>query len=183
MSTIVGTERKFFKHAVITEEDIPSKKELKRGNFVDLKTVKKVLPEYNKILEMAGGHKPRKFVENIKIVDCPTVYNPSGLGDYAYRTSYLVDKDGIHQDVGYSYDTMMSSGVKPVDRMVDVPRGSRMWIVTYDGIWGGHWEVLVFIHKDDKQLMGLNEHSLWIKKISKSALTENQMKLLGGELK
>lgn len=120
---------------------------------MDLHTCKRCLPEYKEILEMAGGYKPRKFVEKIEIVNCPTVFNPSGLGDFAYRTSYFVKDGKISQGFGYSYDTMMSSGVQPVDRTVDVPRGTRFWVVTYDGIWGGHWEVKVFVHKDDHKLL------------------------------
>jgi len=100
-----------------------------------LKEVKERFPEYKQILELSGGMKPRKFVEKINVVMCPVKFNPSGLGDYAYRHSYFVDKKGeITTGTSYCYDTMMSVGVSPIERMVDVPKGTRMWIVTYDGI-------------------------------------------------
>ena len=111
--------------------------------------VKKRFPEYKEILEMAGGYKPRKFVEAITVIKCPATFNPSGLGDYAYRSSYYVKDGEITTGPSYSYDTMMSSGIQPTERAVDVPKGTRMWVVTYDGIWGGHWEVKVFVHELD----------------------------------
>ncbi len=116
---------------------------------MDSKEVKKRFPEYKEILEMAGGHKPRKFVEKIEVIKCPAKFNPSGLGDYAYRSSYFVKDGEITTGPSYSYDTMMSSRIVPEERVVDVPKGTRMWIVTYDGIWGGHWEVKVFVHELD----------------------------------
>jgi len=110
---------------------------------------KKRFPEYKEILKMSGGHKPRKFVEAIKVIKCPATFNPSGLGDYAYRSSYFV-KDGIiTPGPSYSYDTMMSSRIVPEERTVDVPKGTRMWVVTYDGMWGGSWKVQVFVHELD----------------------------------
>ncbi len=116
---------------------------------MDLQEVKRLLPEYKQILELSGGRKPRKFIEKIRIIKTPTTYNPSGLGDAAYRSSYLVDKNGnITPGPSYSYDTMMYSGVQPVERPVDVPEGTRLWIVTWDGMWGGSWEVNVFVHGD-----------------------------------
>lgn len=98
---------------------------------------------------MSGGYKPRKFVEKIEVIKCPAKFNPSGLGDYAYRNSYFVEDGEITSGPSYSYDTMMSSGIVPTERIVDVPKGTRMWVVTYDGIWGGHWEVKVFVHELD----------------------------------
>ena len=119
--------------------------------------VKKRFPEYKKILEMSGGYKPRKFVQAIEIIKCPAKFNPSGLGDYAYRHSYFVKDGTITPGPSYSYDTMMSSRIVPEERIVDVPKGTRMWIVTYDGIWGGHWEVKVFVHELD--MIGTNRES------------------------
>lgn len=117
---------------------------------MDTKEAKKRFPEYKKILEMAGGHKPVKFVQAIQVIKCPTTFNPSGLGDYAYRSSYYVKDGHITTGPSYSYNTMMSTrGVVPEERIVDVPRGTRLWVVTYDGIWGGHWEVKVFVHEFD----------------------------------
>lgn len=102
---------------------------------MDLKDVKEQFPEYKKILALSGGHKPRKFVEAIKVVRCPTTFSPSGLGDYAYRHSYFVANGKITEGVSYSYDSMMAVGVSPKERMVDVPKGTRMWVVTFDGMW------------------------------------------------
>ncbi len=51
---------------------------------------KKKFPEYKKILEMSDGHKQRKFVQAIEIIKCPSKFNPSELGDYAYRHSYFL---------------------------------------------------------------------------------------------
>jgi hypothetical protein len=132
---------------------------------MNIQEVKRLLPEYKEILEMAGGYKPRKFVEKIRIIECPTMYNPSGLGDYAYRTSYYVDKNGVVTHItGYSYDTMMYTGVQPVERMIDIPEGTRVWIVTYDGIWGGHWDVNVFVHKNDYKLLESGNTDVIIKR-------------------
>ncbi len=116
---------------------------------MDSKEVKKRFPEYKEIIEMAGGHKPVKFVQAIEVIKCPAKFNPSGLGDYAYRSSYFVKDGEITTGPSYSYDTMMSSRIVPEERVVDVPKGTRMWVVTYDGIWGGHWEVKVFVHELD----------------------------------
>jgi len=116
---------------------------------MDLQEVKRLLPEYKQILELSGGHKPRKFIEKIKIIKTPATYNPSGLGDAAYRFSYYVDKYGkITPGPSYSYESMMAVGVKPVERTVDIPEGTRLWIVTWDGMWGGNWTVEVFVHGD-----------------------------------
>lgn len=116
---------------------------------MDLQEIKRLLPEYKQILELSGGHKPRKFIEKIRIIKTPAIYNSSGLGDAAYRFSYYVDKYGkITPGPSYSYESMMAVGVQPVDRTVDIPEGTRLWIVTWDGIWGGHWTVEVFVHGD-----------------------------------
>ncbi len=116
---------------------------------MDSKEAKKRFPEYKEILEMAGGYKPVKFVQAIEVIKCPAKFNPSGLGDCAYRSSYYVKDGEITSGPSYSYDTMMSSGIQPTERIVDVPKGTRLWVVTYDGIWGGHWEVKVFVHEFD----------------------------------
>ncbi|MDD3474448.1 MAG: hypothetical protein PHP08_00910 [Candidatus Dojkabacteria bacterium] len=122
---------------------------------MDLDEVKRLFPEYKKILEMSGGYKPRKFVKAIKVIKCPSKFSPSGLGDYAYRHSYFVSNGKIVPGISYSYDSMMAVGVSPDERMVDVPKGSRMWVVTFDGMWGGFWDVLVFVHEED--LLGNSE--------------------------
>lgn len=115
---------------------------------------KKYLPEYKKILEMAGGRKPRKFVEKIKLIETPAMFNPSDIGDCAYMSSYMVDKSGnVSPITGYSYGSMMCSGVEPTERIIDVPDGTRVWVVTYDGMWGGSWKVDVFVHKSEYKLL------------------------------
>lgn len=116
---------------------------------MELSEVKKRFPEYKQILEMSGGYKPRRFVKAIKVKKCPIEFSPSGLGDCAYRHSYFVANGKISMGVSYSYDSMIASGVSPKERMVDVPRGSRMWVVTFDGMWGGFWDVDVFVHEAD----------------------------------
>ena len=118
---------------------------------MNLQDVKRLLPEYREILNQAGGHKPRKFVERIDVIECPAGFNPSAQGDFAYTASFMVNRDGVvSSGPSYSYDSMLGSGVNPYERQVDVPRGSRIWVVTYDGQWGGAWaRVLVFVHPDD----------------------------------
>lgn len=116
---------------------------------MELENAKRMLPEYKKILEMSGGNKPRKFVKAIKIIKCPVKFSPSGLGDYAYQHSYFVANGQITQGISYSYDSMIGVGVSPEERMVDVPKGTWMWIVTFDGMWGGFWDVKVFVHEAD----------------------------------
>lgn len=118
----------------------------------DLPTVKKYLPEYREILKRSGGHKPRKFVEAIRIIATPASFNPSGIGDYAYLNSYGYEtKTGkIGTGPGYSYESMLPSGVTPRERMVEVPKGMRMWITIYDGMWGGYWSTVnVYVHPDE----------------------------------
>lgn len=126
---------------------------------MELKEVKKRFPEYKEILETSGGYKPRKFVQAIEVIKCPAKFNPSGLGDYAYRHSYFVKDGEITSGPSYSYDTMMSSGIIPTERIVDVPKRTRMWVVTYDGIWGGHWEVKIFVHELDMLQSNLRSNS------------------------
>ena len=122
---------------------------------MDLSEVKQKFPEYKKILEMSGGYKPRKFVKAIKVVRCPAKFSPSDLGDCAYRHSYFVDSKGeIAQGVSYCYDSMIGVGVYPKERTVDVPKGTRMWVVTFDGMWGGFWDVSVFVHEADMLMEG-----------------------------
>ncbi len=116
---------------------------------MELLDAKTKYPEYKKILEMSGGYKPRKFVKAIKVIPCPAKFNPSQLNDTAYRDSYFVQNGQITKGVGYCYDSMMTVGVKPVERMVNVPKGSRMWIVTFDGMCGGYWTVEVYVHEQD----------------------------------
>lgn len=116
---------------------------------MELAEVKKRLPEYKKILEECGGNKPKKFIEAIKVVPCPAVFSPSDISDYEYRYSFLVDKNGIQKIAAYCYESMMASGVNPYERNVDVPRGSRMWVVTFNGMGKGFWRVQVFVHEQD----------------------------------
>jgi len=110
----------------------------------------KYFPEYQKVYEAARGSKPRKFVENIQIRTCPATFNPSAQGDFAFTHSFVWDGKTLTKGPGYSYDSMLAERVDPYERQVDVPRGTRLWVVTYDGQWGGHWSrVLVFVHPDE----------------------------------
>ena len=125
------------------------------GNDVDLQAVKKYLPEYQEVLKASGGYKPRLFVKSIKVVKCPASFNPSAQGDFAFTHAfvYSVEKKRLTEGPFYSYDTMLSSRINPYEREVDVPEGSRAWVVTYDGQWGGYWsKVLVFISSSVKEL-------------------------------
>ena len=112
--------------------------------------VKKYLPEYKEILEDWNNLKPHKFVENITILRCPATFNPSAQGDFAFTKSYVY-KDGVlTKGPGYSYDSMLAGGVNPYEHTVDVPKGVRVWVTTYDGQWGGFWSrVEVYIHATD----------------------------------
>lgn len=116
---------------------------------MDIKTAKRTLPEYKEVLSRMGGAKPRKFVEAITIIPCPATFNPSSQGDYAFTHSYAyrVSDGEFVEGPGYTYESMMVSGVNPYEREVDMPRGMRMWVVTYDGMWGGYWsKVNVYVH-------------------------------------
>ena len=117
---------------------------------MDSKEAKLKLPEYKKILEMSGGHKPRKFVEAINVVECPAEFCPSMQGDCAYTNSFFVTDGKVTQGPAYSYESMTATGINPEERMVNVPYGTRMWIVTYDGMWGGSWSIKVYVNSGEK---------------------------------
>ncbi|MBA7593228.1 hypothetical protein ES703_00146 [subsurface metagenome] len=115
-----------------------------------LNEARQYLPEYKEVLAEAGGRKPRKFVEEIRVRICPATFNPSAQGDFAYTSAFVWDGENLAKGPGYSYDTMIAGRVNPYERMVDVAKGTRVWIVTYDGQWGGFWSrVLVFVHPDE----------------------------------
>lgn len=115
-------------------------------------------PEAKEVLErFSEPHgrllKPRKFMQAIRIVETPARFNPAHLGDCAFTHSYSYNTDTRELTDGpsYSYDTMLSSGVNPTTRVVDVPANIRVWIVTYDGMWGGYWSnVTVYVHGNAK---------------------------------
>jgi hypothetical protein len=45
---------------------------------------------------------------------------------------------------------MLTERVNPFERTVNVPKGTRVWVATYDGQWGGFWQkVLVFVNPED----------------------------------
>lgn len=112
--------------------------------------VKRYLPEYKEILEDWSNLKPRKFVEHITIIRCPAAFNPSAQGDFAFTKSFVYKDGALYKGPGYSYDTMLTAGVNPYEHTVDVPKGVRVWVTTYDGQWGGFWSrVDVFIHPTD----------------------------------
>ncbi len=112
--------------------------------------VYRFLPEYGKVLLESGGYKPRKFVEAIEVIVAPAPFVPSAQGDYAYTKSFVWDGKALTSGPSYSYDTMLTVGVSPYEREVDVLSGNRVWIVTYDGQWGGYWSrVHVYVHRDD----------------------------------
>lgn len=112
--------------------------------------MKRQLPEHSQVLAESGGHNPRKFIEKIEIIKCPAEFNPSAQGDYAYTTSFDWDGKKLIKGPSYSYDTMMNVVDSPFGRTVDVPKGHRIWITTYDGQWGGFWSVVnVYVHPDD----------------------------------
>lgn len=116
--------------------------------------VKRQFPEYARVLAMAGGYKPRKFVEAIRAVPCPAEFTPSAQGDYAFTHSFSVTGGVISKGPGYSYDSILGTGVNPYARVVDVPRNTRLWVTTFDGQWGGFWSrVLVFVHPQDSNLL------------------------------
>jgi len=96
---------------------------------MEIHLAKKYLPEYNMVFLAARGSKPR---------------------DFDYTHSFVWNGKTLTKGPGYSYDTMITEGVNPYERRVDVPKGTRMWVVTYDGQWGGYWSrVLVFVHPDE----------------------------------
>lgn len=113
--------------------------------------VQRYLPEYKLVYDsFARGrtdYKPQKFIEAIQIRICPSTFTPSAQGDFAFTKAFIWDGRSLMEGPGFSYDTMISSGVNPYERTVDVPLGQRVWVATYDGQWGGYWSrVLVFIH-------------------------------------
>jgi len=117
---------------------------------MELALVKKYLPEYKQVLAAERNVKPRKFIGKINIVKCPATFNPSAQGDFAYTALYSYDGKNLTRGPGWSYDTMMSGGVNPYEHAVDVPKGIRVWVVTYDGQWGGYWaRVNVYVHQDE----------------------------------
>lgn len=114
----------------------------------------RVLPEWKQILrDMSSGDKllkPRKFIEKLCIVLTPAGFNPSAQGDFAFTRSYAWDGGQLTKGPSYTYDTMISTIESPYERTVDVPKGVRVWICTYDGQWGGFWSrVNVYVHPDD----------------------------------
>lgn len=112
--------------------------------------VNRVLPEWRQVLQKSGGYKPRKFVEAVEIRTTPASFNPSAQGDFAYTSSYVWDGKELRSGPGYSYDAMMVAIESPYERTVDVPRGTRVWVTTYDGQGGGFWSrVVVYVHPAD----------------------------------
>ena len=108
-------------------------------------------PEVKQVLQQFhhGGtpRKPRKFYEELRVVPCPAEFNPSAQGDFAFTKAFSWDGERLTEGPSYSYDSMMASGVNPYMRKVDVPAGKRMWVLTYDGQWDGHWSrVDVYVH-------------------------------------
>jgi hypothetical protein len=62
---------------------------------------------------------------------------------------YDVKEKRLTEGPSYSYDSMLSQGINPYSRLVDVPTGHRVWVVTYDGMWGGFWSVNVYVPPGD----------------------------------
>lgn len=122
-------------------------------NLSRVELVKKYLPEYKQVLERAGGHKPRKFLEAVKVKLVPVKFNPTGLSDYAVRKSFSWDGTTLTEGPMYSYDSMINVVKDMSERVIssnDVGPGMRVWITTYDGGWGGYWSsVLVFVNEAD----------------------------------
>ena len=116
---------------------------------MDIEMVKKQFPEHKEILARCGGYKPRKFIQAISIVPCPAPFNPSAQGDCAFTHSFLVENGKITPGPAYSYDTMLVSHVNPYERTVDVKPNQRVWVCTYDGMWGGFWHTVnVYVHRN-----------------------------------
>lgn len=112
--------------------------------------VDRYLPEATAVYASMHGQKPRKFIEAIKVKATPAKFNPSSQGDYAYTKSFVWDGETLESGPAYSYDSMLAVGVDPYERTVDVPPGKRVWVVTWDGQWGGYWSrVIVFVHPSE----------------------------------
>ena len=120
--------------------------------------VNRVLPEWKRVLDdmsmvdIPGNKlkKPKKFVEKIEIIQTPAGFNPSAQGGYAFTNSYSWDGENLMKGPSYTYESMMNVVGSPYERAVDVPRGTRVWVCTYDGQWGGYWSrVDVYVHADD----------------------------------
>ena len=117
-----------------------------------------MLPEWKQVLnrmsmmDIPGNklRKPKKFVEKITIIPTPANFSPSSQGDYAFTNSYSYDGVSLAEGPSYTYDSMMNVVGSPYERTVDVPRGTRVWVCTYDGQWGGYWSrVDVYVNADD----------------------------------
>jgi len=120
--------------------------------------VDRVLPEWKQVLnnmsmmDIPGNKllKPRKFIEKITIIPTPAGFNPSAQGDYAYTHSYSYTGGRLIEGPSYSYESMMNVVGSPYERTVDVPKGTRVWVCTWDGQWGGYWSrVDVYVNPDD----------------------------------
>lgn len=120
--------------------------------------VNRVLPEWRQVLndmsmmDIPGNKllKPKKFVEKIAIIQAPANFNPSAQGDSAFTSSYSWDGKNLAKGPGYTYESMMNVVGSPYERTVDVPKGARVWVCTWDGQWGGYWSrVDVYVHPDD----------------------------------
>ncbi|MDP2662024.1 MAG: hypothetical protein Q8R28_14970 [Dehalococcoidia bacterium] len=110
------------------------------------------LPEAEQVLDDFDRVQPRKFYEELEVIPTPASFNPSAQGDFAFTRSYSYDGKKLVGGPAYSYETMLSEGVNPYGRTVDVPPGVRVWIATYDGQWGGRWaRVKVFMHPSELQ--------------------------------
>lgn len=104
------------------------------------------------MLDIPGNKllKPKKFVEKIAVIKTPAGFNPSAQGDYAFTHSYSWDGKQLTKGPSYTYDSMMNVVGSPYERTVDVPKGVRVWVCTYDGQWGGYWSrVDVYVHPDN----------------------------------
>jgi len=112
--------------------------------------LQRILPEAPQVLAEAGGRLPIKFAQAVEVVQCPDTFNPSAQGDFAFTHSFSWDGRQLSKGPAYSYDTTMNVVRSPYERTVEVAKGTRVWVVTYDGQWGGYWSrVLVFVHAED----------------------------------
>jgi len=121
-----------------------AQKQGKQQTYTDnLAVLNKYFPEWKAVLEGAGGHNPRKFVEHLKIIITPAQWNPTGLGDFDFRHTfvYKAHEKRLVAGPAYSYDTMLNvaSGSGLHNRAVTLEQADRFWDVVYTGQWGGGW--------------------------------------------
>jgi hypothetical protein len=119
---------------------------------------KQVFPEAREVLDIMSltdipGNKPRKplkFYEKIKVLPTPAKFSPSSISDSAFTKMFSYENRYLAEGPSYTYDTLPNMTADPFERFVNVPRGSRVWVCTYDGMWGGYWaRVDVYVSPED----------------------------------